>query len=223
MLGLYLVTPLLRTALAERSRAEIAAIGLAGIGFMWAVQAGITVLAGVGSRSSIWQPAALVLWIPYVGYFVLGYALRDVVLRRQWLATSVVMLVVATALGAWQYVYGGGLSLSVLLGGGYQGLPIATSAVAVFLIGRRVVPAASRWALSGRLGPARMLAELTLGVFVIHLFVMRFAWRLPSLSFAEASVSIPVTLALWLVVLLASFAICVLVARTPILRRAIGM
>ena len=223
VLGMYLVTPLLRSALAGRSRREIAVVGLAGIAFMWAVQAGAVVLRAIGSGTTIWQPAALVLWIPYVGYFVLGYALRDVVVSRRWGLASVVALVVATALGVWQYVYGGGPWLSALLGGGYQGLPIAATAVAVFLIGRALVPAAGRWARSGTRGMLRNLAELTLGVFVIHLLVLRFAWRLPSVSFAAASGSIPMTLGVWLIVLVASFAICFVLARIPILRRTIGM
>src|SRR5205814_94996 len=44
ILGLYLITPLLRSALADRTRGELLVIGVAGIGFMWAVRAGAQIL-----------------------------------------------------------------------------------------------------------------------------------------------------------------------------------
>src|SRR5438093_12535417 len=77
ILGLYLVTPLLRPVVAGFGRTELVVIGSGVIVWMWAVQASGVLLAQIGSRTTIWQPAALTLFIPYIGYFILGYALRD--------------------------------------------------------------------------------------------------------------------------------------------------
>jgi hypothetical protein len=58
---------------------------------------------------------------------------------------------------------------------------------------------------------------------VVHLVVLRYVWRLPGLSFANAEASVPVTLEAWLITLIASFALCLVLARIPVLRRTIGM
>jgi surface polysaccharide O-acyltransferase-like enzyme len=223
ILGLYVVTPLLRRALAGLTHREIALVGAGGIGFMWAAYAATAILAAVGATTTLWQPAALVLWIPYLGYFVMGYALRDLGLRGRWLALTIGLLLVATAASIWQFVDGGGLLRSLVIGGGYQGLPVATSALAVFVIARSLVPATSRFAVGTASHRLRGLAALTLGVFVVHLVVLRYVWRLPGLSFANAEASVPVTLEAWLITLIASFALCLVLARIPVLRRTIGM
>lgn len=223
MLGLYLVTPLLRTALEGRDRRELLAIAAAGIGFMWAVRAGAITLIGVGSPVAIWQPAALTLWIPYLGYFVAGYALRDVVLAPRALAATIGLFVVASAVVVWQYGAGGGLLTVAVAGGGYQGLPVAVSAVTLFVIVRTAIRSGSSLAIGPWAVTTRQLGDLSLGVFIVHLLVMRYAWRLPGLGASTAAQSLPASLVLWLVVLLVSFVACAILARIPILRRTIGM
>jgi surface polysaccharide O-acyltransferase-like enzyme len=223
MLGLYLVTPLLRNALAGRGRRELLAIAAAGIGFMWAVHAGQVALIAVGKPVAIWQPAALALWIPYLGYFVAGYALRNVVLAPRALLAMVGLFIVASAVVVWQYTSGSGLLILAVAGGGYQGLPVATSAVTLFIVARSVIGSRSWFAIGPWAPTVRQLGDLSLGVFIVHLVVMRYAWRLPGLSASSAGQSLPVALELWLVVLLVSFVSSAVLAKIPVLRRTIGM
>jgi surface polysaccharide O-acyltransferase-like enzyme len=223
VLGLYLITPLLRTALAGRDAKALTIIGAAGIAFMWAVRAGATTMSAVGHPVDVWQPAALTLWIPYLGYFVLGYALRSATLGRTGLAASIVVFALANAVVVWSYTTGAGSVVAALLGGGYQGLPVAATAISLFLMARTVIHPASALALSPSRGVMRRLGELTLGVFVVHLAIMLYAQRLPGLSASIASRSVVATLILWAVVLTGSFVVCELLARIPVLRRTIGM
>ena len=223
ILGLYLVTPLLRTALAGRDTKALIAIGVAGIAFMWAVGAGAMAMRVLGHPVSVWQPAALTLWIPYLGYFLIGYALRGVRLGRGGLAAALVLFVVANAVVVWNYTTSPRPLLSALFGGGYEGLPVAAAAISLFLIARTVLNPTSRLALSPSTAAMRQLGELTLGVFMVHLVIMLYTQRLPGLSAGTASRSIVATLIMWAVVLAGSFALCALLARIPVLRRTIGM
>ena len=223
VLGLYLVTPLLRTALAGREAKALITIGAAGIAFMWAVHAGATAMSAVGHPIDIWQPASLTLWIPYLGYFLLGYALRNVTLGRAGLAATVVVFVLANAAVVWNYTTGSGSVAAALFGGGYQGLPVAAAAISLFLMARTVLHPTSALALSPSTPVMRRLGELTLGVFVVHLVIMLYAFHLPGLAAPTASRSLAATLILWAVVLTASFVACELLARIPVLRRSIGM
>ena len=223
ILGLYLITPLLRSALADRTRGGLLVIGVAGIGFMWAVRAGAQILALAGAPTAIWQPAALTLFIPYIGYFIIGYALRDVVLGGRNLLGATGVFVAANALVVWQYAIGAKVpALAVLLGGGYQGLPVALTAVSIFVIGRSLVNPASRLASPPFQAPMRRLGELSLGVFIIHLLLLRFGWMTPSFRFSVVKQNLPVALLLWAVVTIGSFAVCAVIARIPIIRKTIG-
>jgi surface polysaccharide O-acyltransferase-like enzyme len=223
ILGLYLLTPLLRTALAGRDTKALIAIGAAGIAFMWAVFVGALAMRVLGHPVDVWQPAALTLWIPYLGYFLTGYALRSVTLGRAGLAGAVVIFVLADAAVVWNYTTSSGHVAAALFGGGYQGLPVAATAISLFLIARTVLHPASRLALAPSTAAMRHLGELTLGVFMVHLVVMLYAEDLPGLAASTASRSLVATLILWAVVLTGSFAICELMARIPVLRRTIGM
>ena len=223
VLGLYLVTPLLRPALAGRDGKALITIGATGIAFMWAVGAGATAMSAAGHPVDVWQPAALTLWIPYLGYFLMGYALRGVTLGRAGLAGSVVVFLLANAAVVWNYTSGAGSAASALFGGGYQGLPVAAAAISLFLMARTVLHPTSALALSPSTPVMRRLGELTLGVFVVHLVIMLYAFHLPGLAAPTASRSLAATLILWAVVLTASFVASELLARIPILRRTIGM
>jgi len=223
ILGLYLITPLLRPALAGRTRSELIVIGAACIGWMWAVRAGAQLLAVVGAPTEIWQPAALTLFIPYIGYFVMGYALRDVVLRGGALLGAIGLFLAADALVIWYYAIGSrNAVVAVLASGGYQGLPVAMSAIAIFLIGRGLVHPFSAAAGPPLQGLMRHLGELSLGVFIVHVLFLRIAWSTQPFAFGLVKQSVPLTIALWFIVTVVSFATCAVIARIPVLRRTIG-
>jgi surface polysaccharide O-acyltransferase-like enzyme len=223
ILGLYLITPLLRPALAGRTRGELLVIGAACVGWMWAVRAAAQLLVVVGVRDEIWQPAALTLFIPYIGYFVMGYALRDVVLRGSALVGAIGLFVAADALVIWYFAIGSrNAFVAVLAGGGYQGLPVAISALALFVLVRSLIHPFSAAAGPPLQGPMRYLGELSLGVFIVHLVFLRIALNTPPFDFSAARQSAPLTVAMWLSVTLISFATCAAIARIPVLRKTIG-
>jgi surface polysaccharide O-acyltransferase-like enzyme len=223
ILGLYLITPLLRPALAGRTRGELFAIGAACVGWMWAVRAGAQVLAVVHARTEIWQPAALTLFIPYIGYFVMGYALRDTILHGKALLTAAGLFLAADALVIWYFGVGShNAVVAVLAGGGYQGLPVAVSAITLFVIVRSVIHPFSAAAGPPLQSAMRHLGELSLGVFIVHLLFLRIAWNTPLFAFGLVKQSVPLTVAMWFIVTVVSFATCAVVARIPILRRTIG-
>ena len=223
ILGLYLITPLLRPALAGRPREELVVIGGACIGWMWAVWAGAQILGIAGVRTVIWQPAVLTLFIPYIGYFIMGFALRDLVLRGGALLGAIGLFGAAEALVVWQYAVGAQNSvLAVVAGGGYQGLPVAVSAITIFVIGRSLIHPTSPAAAPPLQGAMRHLGELSLGVFIVHLLFVRIAWNTPPFAYGLVKQSVPLTVALWFIVTLVSFATCAAIARIPILRKTIG-
>jgi len=223
ILGLYLVTPLLRRVIGGDPRVALAT-GAAALAWMVAVSSGAAMLHAIGQPVAIWQPAALTLWVPYLGYFVLGYALRSWVAGPGALAAAVASFLLADALVVWHYTVGLRFAVAdVLLGGGYQSLPVAVSAVALFVIGRRLVTPGSRLAAPALAPVARTLGALTLGVFIVHVAILRLARALPMLGFADATSRLPLALVLFAVALTGSFALCALVARVPVLRRSIGL
>src|SRR5438552_11732569 len=223
MLGLYLITPLLRPALAGRTRNELLVIGGACVGWTWAVWAGAQILGIAGARTVIWQPAALTLFVPYIGYFVLGFALRDLVLRGGALLGAIGLFGLAEVLVVWQYAVGAqNPVLLVVAGGGYQGLPVAVTAVTIFVISRSLISSSGPAARSPVGAVMRHLGELSLGVFIIHVFMLNVAWRSAPFGFDVVNQNLPLTLVLWVLVTVLSFAACWLIARTPIARKAIG-
>jgi surface polysaccharide O-acyltransferase-like enzyme len=223
VLGLYLLTPLLRPLIAAFGRRELVVIGVGIIGWMWSVQAASQVLNMIGARTVIWQPAALTLFIPYVGYFILGMALRDVVLKRWNLWLAIGLFVVADAIVILTYGAGGGTGFSVLFGGGYQGIPVAVTTIVLFLVARTLMGPQSWLAQPARAETSRYLGSLTLGVFMVHPAILRLGWGTPTFNFSLVDSSLPLDLALWLLTTVTSFAACALIGRIPVLRRTIGL
>ncbi|HET7636316.1 MAG TPA: acyltransferase family protein [Candidatus Limnocylindria bacterium] len=222
ILGLYLVTPLLRPFMERYGPRGAMVLGTALLAWMWLVSVAVQALILVGRGASPWKPEVLTLWLPYLGYFVLGYALRDLVLGRRGIVTALALFAVAEAATVWQYVTHSD-PVNLFLAGGYQGLPVAVSTVALFVIGRSLITPSARLARPAWAGPMRTLGSLTLGVFMGHLLVLRFIWRTPGLTFGVTSSELPVALLAWAIAVVVSFAACALIARVPVARRLIGM
>jgi surface polysaccharide O-acyltransferase-like enzyme len=71
---------------------------------------------------------------------------------------------------------------------------------------------------------ARTLGELTLGVFIVHMAVLRvFRGFVPFFAFGFNATSLPRSLLLWGVTVVVSFALSAVIARTPVVRRTIGL
>ncbi len=223
ILGLYLVAPVLRSFVEAHSRRDALLFGAGVVIWMWLVVAGAGLLNQVGGSGAPWTPSLLTIFLPYIGYFVLGYALREVVLSRRALVAAGAVFLAADVIVIGVYAARPGPPLGLLLGGGYWGLPVAVTAVAAFLIGRGVVHPASRLATPRLAKPMRRLGDLTLGVFVVHLAVLLAALGLPFFAADVTYRSIAHTALLYALVLIGSFALCSAIARVPLLRRTIGL
>ncbi|MFG1602670.1 acyltransferase [Actinoplanes sp. NPDC049265] len=212
--GLYLVAPLIAAFLHSGGRRRSAVTAAATLGFTVAVFAasGLAALNGTPRPIAL---GALTMWLPYVGYFVAGWALHRVVLPAWGVALAVAGAAVSLAEVVWQYGHKPAYpALQQLVPTSYLGAGTAVAAVCVMLaatgLGARVTP-------GPRLGRLlRRLADATFGVFLVHLLIFEVVRRLVP-AVAEAS-SLVVMLAAWAFVVVASFAVSLVAARIPVVR-----
>jgi surface polysaccharide O-acyltransferase-like enzyme len=221
--GLYVIAPLITAFIVTQTRRAVLWLGIVAMTWMLVVTWSSAVLRAVHTTSTPWVPPMLTLFLPYIGYFVLGYALRDVRLRRPWLIACAALFVLGEVLHI-VLTAGGfrGVIPAAMLGGGYQGLPVAVAAVTLFLIGRTLISPRSVLARPPMSRVARRLGDLTLGVFIFHLVVMLAVNRTILSGWHPESV-LGDALLRYVVVLIASFALCWLISKVPILRRSIGL
>jgi surface polysaccharide O-acyltransferase-like enzyme len=214
ILGLYLVAPLITAFLQDgppRRAQTLAVVLLAAtaVGYM---------VPGIAASLGFARPISLNIfthWLPYVGYFVAGRALRDVKLKRRSLLIAIAGAVALAALCLWQYGHPAQAGLlNVVAPVSYVSLTVMLLAVAVFLSAKSIF---SRFRPAPATG--RMLVTLSgasFGVFLVHLLVFEvIRLNVPAVfdgrSIAAAFASYAATLAL-------SFAVSVLAARIPFLR-----
>lgn len=223
ILGLYAVTPVLRGFVEVASRRDVAVFAAGAVGWMWAVLAAARLLTHMGWVTPVWNPPALVLFLPYVGYFLLGHVLREVVVGARTAVALAVLLAGSLAFLTWSYVHGPDHPrLSLALTWGYQDLPTATAAVCVFLLARRLVRPGSRLAQEPLRSRARRLGELSFGVFLVHLLVLGVALQVVDPLATALQTRVEVALLTWAGVLASSFVVAAVLARTPVLRRTVG-
>ncbi|PSS42731.1 hypothetical protein C6401_15755 [Arthrobacter woluwensis] len=215
ILGLYAVAPMLAAFLSRGGRMRAVITG--------SVILGVTVLAymvpGVAGLFGVARPIALNIltqWLPYVGYFVLGYALRDLRVSRGLRVALAAVIVVLAAFSIWHFGHKGqSRILDAVVSVSYLGIGVAILSVAVFVFTVSVPPPGKPW-------PARLtrsisaLSQASFGVFLVHLVIFEVLKRLsPAIAsgtaFAPAVGAFAVTLVL-------SFGVSLLAARIPYLR-----
>ncbi|MEV0583814.1 acyltransferase family protein [Nonomuraea sp. NPDC050310] len=210
VLGLYAVAPVLAAFLSGGGprRARVLAATLLG----WTAVAFL--LPGLAESLGLARPLSLgvwTMWWPYVGYFVLGWAVRDVLLtRRATLWTGLAALVLAAEI-VWQYGTAAPGSLLALVSPvSYLGPAVMALSLAVFLVGRSALR---------HLRPSPWLTRLSdasFGVFLMHLLVFETIKRLaPWLADAHAPLLLGCT---YLMVLALSFGASIALSRVPYLR-----
>lgn len=217
IVGLYAIAPVLYPFLAAGGRRRALLTMTILLAVMVAAYTAAAVLTYFGQPRAI-TLTAFTQWLPYVGFFVAGVALNGLVLSR----ARVVWIAVIGAV-AWLAIimeYGltpPGSIVRAFLVLGYPTLLTAIVVLALFVVVQHVL---REWRPSDRV--ARTLATLsdaTFGVFLIHFVIMlllreAFPWLIPL-----QSTSFPVTAAIWLVVVIVSFAITIPSRRVPVLRR----
>ncbi|MFZ5871359.1 MAG: acyltransferase [Actinomycetota bacterium] len=150
--GLVLVTPFLKVVTRHatwRMQLGFAVVLLA----LGALDQLVTFAAGVG------EPNAATRFLPFIGYYVLGWALRDVLLAGRWVVwTSLAWAasVVAVALLAYVREFGEVGRYAY----GFLSLPVIVMSVAGYLL-------LHHWLRRGW-GWLRPVAPLAFGVFLVH-------------------------------------------------------
>lgn len=213
--GLYLVAPLLASFIQNGSKRRSLVTGI--------VVLGITVLAymmpGLLGLVKISRPISLnflTQWIPYVGYFLLGYALRKVRLKGLQLVAASVLTVGIGVFVVWEYGHRAEVSvLAAVSSVSYLGLAVALLAIGVFVV---VLSLCRDISLSGRTAElVKTLSEATFGVFLIHLLIFELI-RL-NVPAVKTGMSLSAISIAYFVTLLASFLVSAIALRIPLLRR----
>lgn len=215
ILGLYVVAPVLAAFLAgggER-RAQVAAV----IGCLWgAANVVLPIVATQLGYPRARIDTAVTMWVPYVGLFLAGYAWRRPRTSGwRWLVALVVAIALL-AFDVWSFnVAPDHAWLRALLPVHYVSLPTVGAAIGIFIC---AIDLAGRIDLPRR--AVRVLAALgsaTFGVFLVHLVLVALCRRWWPEFYADPA---PVAKAeLYAAVVVLSFAISLVAARIPVVRR----
>lgn len=229
ILGLYLITPLLWPLVASTSRR---ALGVAGALLVAAAAANLSTLRLVarleGGANPAGDPTLFTQFVPYVGFYLLGYALRDVVVRGRGRVATLAALTAALCLEpTWQltgpFVFGAhtAASLNLLTPVSYQGWILGLASVAVFVLARSVIHPQSRWAKPGAARWARRAGDLTLGVYASHLALMIMLRRIPGHNLPVGATTMTELVLLCTATVLDPFALTMVLQRIPLMRRTV--
>lgn len=218
VLGLSLLTPLLVPFIREHGRQGALVAGLA------AAAVPVLTLATMGLRdaSVAFADSALTWWIPYLGLFLLGYALRGVVLRGVALAAVTVCVVGLAVLNAWQWHNPEAPAwLQSLSPVGYYSFTGIAYACAVYLAAQGLVsPRGPLRTLTRPVGvrTGRLLGDATLGIYGLHLTILYFVQQAGiggERLWSHTTHDLLLRLA---VVLVATWAIVLVLRRIPVVR-----
>lgn len=215
IVGLYAVAPLL-AAFIHQGRPNRAAV-LAGVLVSAAVIA--YMLPGVLAQFNISRPVSLnflTLWIPYVGYFVAGYALRNARLKGFPLAVLAALVAGLVAVTIWHYGNGGVLPrVDMFVTENYFGVLVAAMSLGVFVAALSLAEGLNL--PPGVASATVALSNASFGVFLVH-FVVLEAIRL-NFSAVSTDHALPALAATYMVTLAVSFMVSLIGLRTPGLRR----
>jgi len=215
--GLYVVAPVLAAFLSQGGQRR--AFVFAGV----ALTASVLAYSTAGLLDMAGQPRpialnALTQWLPYVGYFLAGWALKDVVLRRRG-------IVVATLLGLaclTEVIVQYGLPsapplLRAVAPVGYLSPFTAVATLCVFLVARSAL---AGWVPRERTGAwLRTMSDAAFGVFLAH-FAVIVIFRAVFPGWAVvASSTLWGAAAMWAAVVVVSFAVTLIARRLPYVRR----
>lgn len=212
ILGLYLLAPVLRVFLAKASARDRWLI----TGLALAFGLGVQITNAYIQVRELGAPAlrltAPTYFLPYVGYFLLGHMLRDVVLTaRQRVAAAVVLLLALTEL-VWQHTHAADLPLdfAVALPPNTLGAVTALSSALVFLLARGALDRAG--------GAGRQVSDRVLGVFGCHLAVLYGFQQWYGMH--DGATTLPGLALLLASTITTAFAISFAASRIPLLRNA---
>jgi surface polysaccharide O-acyltransferase-like enzyme len=217
IVGLYLVAPVLAAFLAGGGpgRAYIFA------GTVLASTLLVYVIADLSSLNGAPRPivlGALTQWMPYVGYFLAGWALRNVTLSWRWATLAAVATLALLAETVWQYANAGRhVLLNAISPVGYLSVVVAAASIGVFVVAQSIFAKATPSARASRV--LRELSDAAFGVFLVHFFFLVLIGTLfPSVAQLRDT-SVLWATAYWACVVIISFAVTIGARRVPFLRR----
>jgi surface polysaccharide O-acyltransferase-like enzyme len=229
ILGLYLVTPLLWPIVAGISRRALGVVGALLVAAAALNRSTLQLIGELeGGSSPAGDPTFFTQFVPYIGFFILGYALRDVIVRGSGRVLALAALTTALCLElTWQvtgpFVFGTEAAriLNTVMPVSYQGWVLGAAAVAVFVLAHSVMHPQSRWAQPRAARWARAAGDLTLGVYATHQVVLIALMRVPGHNWPDGAKTLPQLVALCTATLLGAVVMTMVIKRIPLLRRSV--
>ena len=218
VLGLSLVAPLLVPFIRDHGRRAALIAGVA------AAALPVLSLATARLRATgpVFTDTAFTWWFPYLGFFLLGYGLRGVVLRGPLLWLATLGAAGLAVLNAWQWgnVEAPGWLQDVSPVGYYSATGTVYACLVFLAFQGHVSKSGSLRFLTGtrsvRLG--RVLGDATLGVFALHLTVLYVVQQAHIGGQRLASPTTHDMLIRLLAVLLITWAVVLVLRRVPYVR-----
>lgn len=217
IIGLYVVAPVLASFL--RGGDDRRALGFAGIVLGVTVLTGMSasVLTGLGAPRPL-TVLALTQWVPYVGYFLAGWAVRGVRLSGGRLAAAVIVTLGAVVAAVVQYGLRPGMPLlDAIVPISYYGPVVALAAVGMFVCVNSLGAGWTPGTLAQR--ALRELSDCAFGVFLVHFAIMVVLRAVE--PFSRGGSSFVLSAVEWVLVVVLSFAGVMLMRRVPGLRRMV--
>lgn len=216
VLGLALLTPVLVHWVRATGRREWLVGGL----FATTVPVLTAVTTTLREEPMTFVHTAWTWWIPYLGVFILGWALRGVILRGPALLVAAAATTALVVLIVWQWRNPAAPDwLQTIAPVNYYGPTVTLLTVLVFLVGRAALPRHGSRQRPTRATPRRVVNELgaaTLGIFALHLAILQLMieWE----SFGPAATAAPLLLLRYAAVLALTIAIVLPLRRVPYIR-----
>lgn len=221
IVGLYLVAPLLVLALDRLTARQRLVVGLAltGVTCLW--QSTLGVIAATGTPAEAGTQNIVTIWVPYVGYFVLGWALREVVPSRRTGWWALLVAIVTACLLSFQATGLMPVWVDRISSRNYWGWLVAIETVALFLAAWWFLRGGT-WAARGRVGRlGDTLGSLTLGVFAVHLIVLWYVGHALAPGLTKGHVGLLGLLAVTAATVVISWAVAWAMSKVPYLRRLV--
>ena len=219
VLGLAVVAPVLIPFVAQATRFQVFVAGAAGL-LMVAVSQGS---AQWRDTPDVFVETAWTWWIPYVGYFLMGWALRGVVLRGRRLVLACAVVLGLGALMPWQWRNPDAPRwLETLSPAWYYSVTAMVYSAALFLVFQSAIRPGGVLSALCRPLPSkvgRVLGDATLGVFALHLTILRWVFEWPVIGGTLAAPGTEILLARIGVVLVLTYVIVLVLRRLPGFRR----
>lgn len=228
ILGLYVFAPFLRSWVRHAPRRQV----ISGAWLTLAFSCALCVyygLRGIGQWYMPARPNILTLFVPYLGYFLVGYVLREVELRgwRLWLTAFAWLTAVAGSAGgfAWMVNMQDSDHMAQRWFFAYLSPGVVVMSITSFLLIARAFASPRPW--WARWINARALGGATFGIYLMHIALIDvvrhegwvwWAYR----HWHLRGKGLLVLIVLSILVMAAGFAITWGVQRVPVARRAVG-